>query len=61
MNCTIWGGYNYIACIDEVGRGCLAGDVIACAIIMPKNCIIPGGVKDSKKISSKKREKNYMI
>ncbi|NMB08205.1 MAG: ribonuclease HII [Tissierellia bacterium] len=53
-------GYNYIACIDEVGRGCLAGDVIACAIIMPKNCIIPG-VKDSKKISSKKREELYDI
>ncbi len=41
-------GYNYIACIDEVGRGCLAGDVVACAIIMPKDCLIPG-VKDSKK------------
>ena len=28
-------GYEYIACIDEVGRGCLAGDVVACAIILP--------------------------
>ena len=53
-------GYNYIACIDEVGRGCLAGDVVACAIIMPKNLIIDG-VNDSKKISEKKREKLYDV
>ncbi len=53
-------GYNYIACIDEVGRGCLAGDVVACAIIMPKDCLIPG-VKDSKKISPKKRKELYKI
>lgn len=51
-------GYEYIACIDEVGRGCLAGDVVACAIIMPRNLIIDG-VKDSKKLSSKKREELY--
>lgn len=51
-------GYNYIACIDEVGRGPLAGDVVACAIIMPKDLIIEG-VKDSKKLTEKKREKLY--
>lgn len=53
-------GYKYIACIDEVGRGCLAGDVVACAIIMPIDEIITG-VKDSKKLSPKKREKLYDI
>ena len=53
-------GYKYIACIDEVGRGCLAGDVTACAIIMPKDCLIEG-VNDSKKLSAKKREKLYDI
>jgi ribonuclease HII len=47
-------GYNKIACIDEVGRGCLAGDVLACAIIMPKGVTIEG-VNDSKKLSEKKR------
>lgn len=47
-------GHNTIACIDEVGRGCLAGDVIACAIIMPRNIKIEG-VNDSKKLSEKKR------
>ncbi len=51
-------GYNRIACIDEVGRGCLAGDVLACAIIMPIGLIIEG-VKDSKKLSGKKREFLY--
>ncbi|AFS78625.1 ribonuclease HII [Gottschalkia acidurici 9a] len=51
-------GYKYIACIDEVGRGCLLGDVVACAIIMPIDELIEG-IKDSKKISQKKREKLY--
>ncbi len=50
--------YDKIACIDEVGRGCLAGDVVACAIIMPKGKRIEG-VKDSKKISEKKRDILY--
>ncbi|WP_427338602.1 ribonuclease HII [Caloranaerobacter sp. DY30410] len=53
-------GYEYIACVDEVGRGCLAGDVVACAIIMPKDLVIEG-VNDSKKLSAKKREKLYDI
>lgn len=51
-------GYKKIACIDEVGRGCLAGDVVACAIIMPKDSYIEG-VNDSKKLSPKKREILY--
>ncbi|QQY80751.1 RNase HII [Keratinibaculum paraultunense] len=51
-------GYKLIACIDEVGRGCLAGDVIACAIIMPEGLMI-NGVDDSKKLTAKKREKLY--
>lgn len=53
-------GYEYIACIDEVGRGCLAGDVVACAIIMPRDLLIEG-VNDSKKVAPKKREKLYDI
>lgn len=51
-------GYDQIACIDEVGRGCLAGDVVACALIMPKGIIIEG-VKDSKKLTDKRRELLY--
>ncbi|MBP1925464.1 ribonuclease HII [Sedimentibacter acidaminivorans] len=53
-------GYENIACIDEVGRGCLAGDVVACAIVMPKGLLIEG-VNDSKKLSPKKRDKLYDI
>lgn len=53
-------GYTNIACIDEVGRGCLLGDVVACAIIMPKGILIEG-VNDSKKLSPKKREYLYDI
>lgn len=51
-------GYKLIAGIDEVGRGCLAGDVVACAIIMPKGLRIEG-VRDSKKLSEKKRNILY--
>lgn len=50
-------GYNLIAGVDEVGRGCLLGDVVACALIMPKGLTIDG-VMDSKKLSEKKR--NYL-
>lgn len=53
-------GYKNIACIDEVGRGCLLGDVVACAIILPKDLRIEG-VKDSKKLSPKKRDYLYDI
>lgn len=52
--------YRYLACIDEVGRGCLAGSVLACAIVMPPGLIIEG-VKDSKQLTPKKREKLYDI
>ena len=46
-----------VAGVDEVGRGPLAGPVIACAVILPTEHSIKG-LKDSKKLS-KKREKNY--
>lgn len=52
--------YKNIAYIDEVGRGCLFGDVVACAIILPRGLII-NGVKDSKKLSPKKRDYLYDI
>lgn len=51
-------GFKYIACIDEVGRGCLAGSVVACAIIMPEGLMIDG-VNDSKKLTPKKRDLLY--
>ena len=51
-------GLQYIAGIDEAGRGPLAGPVVVGCVIMPKNSFIEG-VNDSKKISEKKREKLY--
>jgi len=51
---------NLIAGIDEVGRGCLFGDVVASAVILPKGLVI-AGIDDSKKLSIKKREQLYQI
>ena len=51
-------GFQYVAGIDEVGRGPLAGPVVAAAVILPENIFI-SGINDSKKLSSKKREQLY--
>lgn len=50
----------YICGIDEVGRGPLAGPVVAGAVILPKECSILS-INDSKKLSEKKREELYEI
>ncbi|MBR4719869.1 MAG: ribonuclease HII, partial [Lachnospiraceae bacterium] len=50
--------YQYICGIDEVGRGPLAGPVVAGAVILPKDCCILY-VNDSKKLSETKREELY--
>ncbi|CAM4344110.1 ribonuclease HII [Paenibacillus phoenicis] len=51
-------GYPHIAGIDEVGRGCLFGDVVAAAVILPQGLVFED-VNDSKKLSAKKREKLF--
>jgi len=51
---------NFICGTDEAGRGPLAGDVYAAAVILPHGIEI-GGLFDSKKISGKMREKLYDI
>lgn len=51
-------GAKYIAGIDEVGRGPLAGPVYASAVVFPIDCIIEG-VNDSKKLSPQKRSNLY--
>src|SRR5271169_5084384 len=53
-------GYSQIAGVDEVGRGPLAGPVVAAAVILPRDGIGPK-LFDSKQISSKKREDLYPI
>lgn len=51
-------GIQLIAGVDEVGRGPLAGPVVAAAVILPKNCKIPG-LNDSKKIPKSKHQAIY--
>lgn len=51
-------GYQAIAGIDEVGRGPLAGPVVAAAVILPPECKIKG-LNDSKKIPKKKHQEIY--
>jgi ribonuclease HII len=48
-------GYQYIAGIDEVGRGPLAGPVVAAAVLLPVGFYLPG-LTDSKQLSAPKRE-----
>ena len=52
--------FGYICGIDEVGRGPLAGPVVASAVILPKDCDILY-INDSKKLSAAKREELYDI
>jgi len=54
-------GYSFIAGVDEVGRGPGAGPVMAAAVIIPEHYLpkIMGRVKDSKKLSERKREALY--
>lgn len=51
-------GYKLVAGVDEVGRGPLAGPVVAAAVILGEGVLIPG-VNDSKKLSEEKREYLY--
>jgi ribonuclease HII len=48
-------GFRYIAGVDEVGRGCLAGAVVAAACILDLTKPLPEFLNDSKKLSEKKR------
>ncbi len=49
-------GCELVAGIDEAGRGCLAGPVVAAAVVVGPDCLIPG-VDDSKRLSGKQRER----
>ena len=52
-------GYQLVVGVDEVGRGALFGEVVAAAVILPREAIAPLaqlGVKDSKKLSPKRRQ-----
>ena len=53
-------GYEFIAGVDEVGRGPLAGPVVAAAVVLPKDFSVLG-INDSKKVTEKKREELFPI
>jgi ribonuclease HII len=53
-------GHSFIAGIDEAGRGPLAGPVVAAAVIVPEGVIF-SGIKDSKKMTEKAREKAFSV
>jgi ribonuclease HII len=55
-----YAAYSYICGIDEVGRGPLAGPVVAGAVILPKDCDILY-INDSKQLSASKREELYDV
>ena len=55
-----YASFSYICGIDEVGRGPLAGPVVAGAVILPKDCDILY-LNDSKQLSEKKREELYAL
>ena len=58
-------GYNYIAGVDEAGRGPLVGPVVAACVILDRNFKMPTAeielVKDSKKLSAAQREKIFAL
>jgi ribonuclease HII len=51
------GGARLIAGVDEVGRGPLAGPVVACAVVMPPDARAIAGVADSKVLAREERER----
>ncbi len=53
-------GINYIAGVDEVGRGPLVGPVVTACVVLPKNFQLDG-LTDSKKLTPKKRDIFYDI
>ncbi len=52
-------GFSFIGGVDEVGRGPLAGPVVAACVVLPRGVDLPA-VDDSKRLSEKRREELYM-
>ncbi len=57
---SFWGkGYRYLAGLDEAGRGCLAGPVVAAAVVLTPEVGLKG-VDDSKRLSPKERKQVFV-
>jgi ribonuclease HII len=50
-------GFGRVAGLDEVGRGALAGPVVAAAVILDPSAPLPEGLDDSKKLTARQRER----
>lgn len=50
------GEFSFLAGIDEAGRGCLAGPVVAAAVVFTDHTRIPAGLNDSKQLTESRRE-----
>lgn len=55
---AFWNDGSLVAGVDEAGRGCLAGPVVAAAVILPTGSTIEG-LNDSKKLTPKKRDELF--
>jgi ribonuclease HII len=56
LETTLWDrGFQHVAGVDEAGRGCLAGPVVAAAVVLPPDASIDG-LDDSKRMSPTRRE-----
>jgi ribonuclease HII len=57
----VWAmGYKFVAGLDEVGRGPLAGPVVAAAVVLPGELMLPG-LDDVKRLSPKRRQELYEL
>lgn len=54
---SAWAQGQYVIGVDEVGRGCLAGNLTVCAVVLPVGCEELEGVRDSKRLTAKARER----
>ena len=62
VEAALWqGGLLRIAGVDEVGLGCLAGPIVAAAVVIPVACPIIEGVRDSKLLSVGQRERLFPL
>lgn len=55
----VWGADGLAAGVDEVGKGCVAGPVVAAAVIFPPNTKIHKKIRDSKTMTQKAREEMF--
>jgi ribonuclease HII len=60
FECDLWKkGHARVAGVDEVGLGCLAGPIVAAAVLMPQDLIPITGIRDSKQLSELQRNRLY--